>query len=80
MSTNQRKRREPAIQVWKNAGGEWQFRLRAANGEIQGGGEGYRHRSGAIRGAEAFQRNCALATIQVFDAGVAADLEGFIPL
>lgn len=76
MSTTQTKHREPTIQIWKNMGHEWQFRLRAANGEIQGGGEGYKRRSGAIRGALAFQRNCALATIHVFDAAVSSDPEG----
>ena len=78
MSNNPRKGRKPAIEIWKNMGHEWQFRLRAANGEIQGGGEGYKRRSGAIRGALAFQRNCALALIHVFDAAVSSHPEGAI--
>lgn len=45
----------------------WYWRLTGGNGEIQCPGEGYTRKQDAVRGAEAAQRNMALATIVFLD-------------
>ncbi len=61
-------KRQPVFEVWKNAAGEWQWHLKAGNGEIQAAGEGYKRRSGAIKGAETCRRNAAFADVVVLEA------------
>ncbi len=56
----------PKIEVWQNAVGEWQWHLKAANGEIMAVGEGYKRKSGAIAGAKALVRNVAKAKVVVY--------------
>ena len=41
------------FEVWQNAAGEWQWHLRASNGEIIAVGEGYKRRQGAVQGTRA---------------------------
>jgi uncharacterized protein YegP (UPF0339 family) len=55
--------RRPRIEVFPHGDGQFGFRLVAANGEIQGGGEGYKTRGNARRGARAAKRNWQAAEI-----------------
>ncbi|HOJ28908.1 MAG TPA: YegP family protein [Spirochaetota bacterium] len=43
--------------------GEYRFRLKAANGETIGQGEGYSKRSGCMRGIESIKKNAANAKV-----------------
>ncbi len=51
-------------QVWRAADRQWYFRLRARNGEIVHGSEGYKTRAGALRGIGACRRAASEATVQ----------------
>ena len=55
----------PKFEIWKNAAGEWQWRLKARNGEILAVGEGYKRRQGAMAGVEACRRAAAAAIVTV---------------
>jgi uncharacterized protein len=44
------------FEIYKDAKGEYRFRLKAGNGEVVAVGEGYATKSGAINGTEAVQR------------------------
>lgn len=44
------------FEIFKDAKGEYRFRLKAGNGEVVATGEGYASKSGAIKGTEAVQR------------------------
>lgn len=44
-------------ELYENAGGEWQFRLKAANGEIIAVSEGYSSKSAAMNGIESVRNN-----------------------
>lgn len=59
--------KQPKFEVWKNAAGEWQWHLKGANGEIQAAGEGYKRKSGALKGVESCRRNAVLAAVKVRD-------------
>ena len=54
------------FQVWRDAAGEWRFRLVAANGEIVAQGESYTRRVDAIRAVAMLKREVRHAGI---DAG-----------
>ncbi len=43
----------------------WRWRLIANNGEITAQGEGYKTRSGAVRGTESTRRNAMQAKLKV---------------
>lgn len=45
-----RKRTNPKLSYFKDEGGEWRFRIQAANGEIVMTSEGYTRRRDARRG------------------------------
>ncbi len=53
------------LEVFPFINGEWGFRLKASNGKVVASGEGYKRRSGAIRGAHALQRAAARAQFAV---------------
>lgn len=55
----------PKFEVFQDCGGEWRWRLKASNGEIVAGGEGYKTKAGAIRGTQALQRAAKLARVIV---------------
>ncbi|RZJ08026.1 MAG: DUF1508 domain-containing protein [Rubrivivax sp.] len=55
----------PKFEIYQNAGGEWAWRLKAANGEIVGAGEGYKTRRGATSGVEAARRAASRAKVVV---------------
>ena len=56
--------RLPQYQVYRAKGGDWRWRLRAANSEIVASGEGYKRRSGAINGVAAFRRAAQRAVLR----------------
>ena len=51
------------FEIYEDAGGEWRFRLKAANGEQVAQGQGYATRAGAIDGVEAVKRAAAAAEV-----------------
>lgn len=55
----------PKLEVWKNKVGEWQWHLRARNGEIVAAGEGYNRKAGAVAGVAACRRAVTMATLKI---------------
>lgn len=56
------RQRTPTIDIYRDASGDWRWRLRAANGRvIADSGEGYRDRRGVMRAVEALRRAAPLA-------------------
>ncbi|MFV8054645.1 YegP family protein [Mycobacterium sp. 48b] len=51
------------FELYKDARGEYRFRLKAGNGEVIATGEGYTSKAGAINGIESVQRNAPGAPI-----------------
>ncbi len=49
------------FQVYKDASGEFRFRLRAGNNQIVAVGEAYEQRAGCLNGIKSIQRNCKAA-------------------
>lgn len=60
--------RIPRYEVYQGNGGDWRWRLIAANGEITGQGEGYTRKHGAVRGVEANRRAATIAVVRILDA------------
>lgn len=61
MNDNAQKR-QPVIDIYRDASGEWRWRLRATNGRvIADSGEGYRDRRGVMRAVEALRRAVPMA-------------------
>lgn len=57
----------PSKYEWyRDAAGEFAWRLKAPNGEIVSSGEGYKTKSGAMRGIDAHRR--IAATLKVVEA------------
>lgn len=61
----------PRFEIWMNAAGEWQWHLKACNGEIIAAGEGYKSSGGARNGVAACRRNAARATVKMLPPAVA---------
>ena len=55
---------EPQFEIYKDAAGEYRFRLRAPNGEIIAISEGYKSKDGCKNGVESVKENAPKATIQ----------------
>jgi hypothetical protein len=53
------------FEIYRDAAGEYRWRLKAANGRIVAAGEGYKMLAGAKRGAEALRRSAKLARLVV---------------
>ena len=51
------------FEVYKDAKGEFRFRLKAANGEIVATGESYTSKSGVLNGVDAVKRAAAAAAV-----------------
>lgn len=51
------------FEVYLDQGGEWRFRLKAANGQVIAVGEGYRSKAACIKGIESIKRNAPDAGI-----------------
>lgn len=57
-------KRAPKYEVFKSSG-QWWFRLRSPNGQIQHPSEGYGSKAKALRAVAAVKRNAALAEVVV---------------
>lgn len=54
------------FELYKDAAGEWRWRLKSANGNIIAtASEGYVHKSDARRGIEIVQSSAAAAVVEV---------------
>ncbi|HTQ18466.1 YegP family protein [Mycobacterium sp.] len=51
------------FEVYKDARGEFRFRLKAANGEIIASSEGYKSKAAAQNGVESVRTNAPTATL-----------------
>jgi len=51
------------FEVYKDAKGEFRFRLKAANGEIIATGEGYSSKAACLNGIESVKKNAPVAEI-----------------
>lgn len=51
------------FEVYKDAKGEFRFRLKAANGEIIASGEGYKTKAACLNGIESVKKNAPVAEI-----------------
>jgi uncharacterized protein YegP (UPF0339 family) len=51
------------FELYKDARGEFRFRLKAANGEVIASGEGYTSKAGAENGIKSVQTNAPGATV-----------------
>jgi len=51
------------FEVYKDARGEYRFRLKAANGEIIATGEGYKSKASALNGIESVKKNAPDAPV-----------------
>lgn len=56
-------KRAARYEWFKDASGEYRWRLRAANGEIVASGEGYKRKSGALKGIESHRRAASCAEV-----------------
>lgn len=56
--------KEPKIEYYEQANGEWGWRLKGANSEIQASGEGYGTKADCLRGITAAKRNMAEADLR----------------
>lgn len=48
---------------YKNASGEYRFRLKATNGQIIATGEGYKTKASALKGIESVRKNAQAAAV-----------------
>ena len=55
---------EPQFEIYKDAAGEYRFRLRAPNGEIIAVSESYKSKSSCKNGIESVKENAPKAMIQ----------------
>lgn len=55
------------FEVYKDAKGEYRFRLKAANGEVIAVGEGYSSKQGCLNGIESIKKNAPTAEIVELD-------------
>ena len=51
------------FELYKNASGEYRFRLKATNGQIIATGEGYTTKASALKGVESVRKNAQTATV-----------------
>ena len=51
------------FELFKNAGDEWQFRLKAGNGEVIAVSESYSSKDGALNGIKSVQNNAKTTKI-----------------
>lgn len=51
------------FEVYKDASGNFRFRLKAGNGEVIATGEAYTSKAGCMNGVESVKRNAATAEI-----------------
>jgi uncharacterized protein YegP (UPF0339 family) len=51
------------FELYQDKGGDYRFRLKAANGEVIASGQGYTSKSGAMNGIDSVRRNAADAEV-----------------
>ena len=51
------------FEVYKDADGQFRFRLKANNGQVIAVGEGYKTRAGVMNGIASIKKNAAVASI-----------------
>lgn len=57
------KQKNPKFELYKDKGGEYRFRLKATNGQIVLGSEGYAAKASCINGIESVKKNAVDALI-----------------
>lgn len=55
-------------QYYKDAAGDWRWRLKAANGEIVASGEGYSRKQGVLAGIKAHRRAAKTDRVEFLEA------------
>ena len=65
--TRDEKVSHPKYELYKDKGGEFRFRLKAANGEIIGKSEGYKAKASAKKGIASIAKNAPDAPIVVIE-------------
>jgi len=51
------------FEVYRDASGEYRFRLKAANGEVIASSEGYKHKDSCLKCIDSIRKNAAYAEI-----------------
>ena len=67
--TRDEKQAHPKFELYKDKGGEFRFRMKAANSQIIGKSEGYKAKASAKKGIASIAKNAPDAPIVVVDAG-----------
>ena len=65
--TRDESQKHPKYELYKDKGGEFRFRLKAANGEIIGKSEGYKAKASAKKGIASIAKNAPDAPIVVIE-------------
>lgn len=55
------------FELYQDKGGDYRFRLKAANGEVIASGQGYSSKSSALNGIDSVRRNAAEAEVVEVD-------------
>ena len=66
--TRDEKQSNPKFELYKDKGGEFRFRLKAANGQNIGKSEGYKAKASAKKGIASIAKNAPDAPVIVLDA------------
>ena len=66
--TREEKLTHPKYELYKDKGGDFRFRLKAANGEIIGKSEGYKAKASAKKGIASIAKNAPDAPVIVAEA------------
>lgn len=54
---------KPRFEVYRDAGGQYRFRLKAPNGEVIAVSEAYTSKSSCLNGIESVKRNASIAEV-----------------
>ena len=65
--TREEKQNHPKYELYKDKGGDFRFRLKAANGEIIGKSEGYKAKASAKKGIASIAKNAPDAPVVVIE-------------
>ncbi len=56
------------FEVFKGKGGDFRFRLKAANGKVVAHGQGYKSKDACLKGIESIKKNAKGASVVVTDS------------
>ena len=56
------------FEVFKGKGGDFRFRLKAANGKVICAGQGYKSKDACMKGIESIKKNAKGASVNVTDS------------